>query len=424
MVAWLALVVRLQAGEMIEDPLRPGQFVFVAGTGTGVMYLRALSVLLLVGAGIVAVNARRPAKLASYWLPVLALSLVYALSWYLRSFSHFLEVVYSGITPETPIVWMLLFATVARPDRSWSKRELAFLSGLTYLTLGLSWYHSISLPQFGSVRHAGVSPSTYFTVAAFWPSVFLLFKDEQPRWLGSAFQRLPIFLCLGLSVYSRSRGWTLLALLAIAIRFALDVRRGQVARYFAIWLLTGFAVAVLASYQTDRLVGNLEGLIQRLDQDTRTEQYSAFFAQMSFADLVVGAGPGSKYVLGDQTFSWIDNQYLAVLMKFGAPVLAGYFVLVLLPGLRQLSRWRTTTVLPEALTILLWCLALVGVSTYNAIDLTPQNILICWMGGRCAAAWKLKEVMEGVPRLSPYRTKPSNGDEVQMNRVRHKRLVS
>jgi hypothetical protein len=143
----------------------------------------------------------------------------------------------------------------------------------------------------------------------------------------------------------------------------------------------------------------IQGLIDRAAEDTRTEQYTAFFSQLGVFDLVVGKGPTGGYSLEDFGVNYgnFDNQFIWMLLKGGFLICLGYIVLVILPGFRLFLRARNERDYAAAGTLILWSLGLAGLSTYNTIGFSAQNYFIFLLAGYCH--WRLATEMQ-IPKLT------------------------
>ena len=132
--------------------------------------------------------------------------------------------------------------------------------------------------------------------------------------------------------------------------------------------------------------GGLEGLLDRLGEDTRTHQLETFMAQVPVTGLVSGMGPNAGYAFRDQpNYLFIDNQILFLLFKFGLPGLAGYALTILWPGMRAMPRAVSPEEKVAPIMLGLWILALLGISIFNAVAHNPSNYLIALLAGRCLA---------------------------------------
>lgn len=116
--------------------------------------------------------------------------------------------------------------------------------------------------------------------------------------------------------------------------------------------------------------------------DTRTFQYEQLFAQINIWDLLVGQGQGFKYYQNGELYSYIDNGYLMVLMRYGILVAIPYVACFVLPLIRA---WRKRkelgTDLGYAWIILMWLMAIGGLSVYNMVIIDIKSIMLPVIAG-------------------------------------------
>jgi hypothetical protein len=138
---------------------------------------------------------------------------------------------------------------------------------------------------------------------------------------------------------------------------------------------------------TQRLLpAAINQLEARLYQDDRSQQYVDFFSDVQWQELALGRGPaGTWYWPGIGNFQFIDNGYLWMAFIGGLPILLAYCVLILLPAVHALWAGAPLNISSAAWIILLWALALGGLSNYNIPSLTLQSYCISLFAGRCHA---------------------------------------
>ena len=197
---------------------------------------------------------------------------------------------------------------------------------------------------------------------------------------------IPIALCVPIGIVMASRSWTLLPTLGLALGLKITFHehcRAKPAKTLAFGLLSiiifGLGMWLLATALPEKV----EAFENRLREDTRTSQYSQFFQQVDPIRLIAGLGPKATYTFNDwNDYNSIDNQFLFILFHFGVPVLLGYCAVVLWPGLRLLIGARTQHERWEGVFFAFWTLAALGVSTFSAITLNPQNLAVILFAGR------------------------------------------
>ena len=124
-------------------------------------------------------------------------------------------------------------------------------------------------------------------------------------------------------------------------------------------------------------------LTRMLDKgDTRTFQYEQLFAQIDVWDLLVGQGQNFKYYQKGELYSYIDNGYLMVLMRYGVLVAIPYVACFIIPLLRAWKKRKELgTNFGYAWIILMWLMALGGLSVYNMVIIDIKSIILSVVAG-------------------------------------------
>jgi hypothetical protein len=227
-----------------------------------------------------------------------------------------------------------------------------------------------------------------------WFAAYQLLAAPKTSLLSIAMRAIPVAACALVAVYNQGRGWLLLcvlALLLMALR-PLFLRQQRAMVKVASILIFAAAVFTLTWFLLQQYYPMaLEGLLRRLTADTRSEQYRLFFAQVGPLDLLLGKGPEAVYrnSFNRMSYSYFDNQFLWMAFKGGSVIALGYAFLVVLPGVRLLFAARDESDYAAAGTLVLWGLALAGLSTFNTISFSAQNFYMLILAGYCHArlAW-------------------------------------
>ena len=120
-----------------------------------------------------------------------------------------------------------------------------------------------------------------------------------------------------------------------------------------------------------------------MHEDTRTEQYEEFFAQVPLSDLILGRGPNGVWYFAGNEYQYFDNSFLWMAFLGGLPLLISYLVLIIVPGFRAFFRGAKDDDAAASALLILWAIACLGVSTYSHPSLTPYSYFLCLLAGRC-----------------------------------------
>jgi hypothetical protein len=127
-----------------------------------------------------------------------------------------------------------------------------------------------------------------------------------------------------------------------------------------------------------------DGLSARILEDTRSGQYVDFFSVVPVTDLVLGRGPkGTWYWPGFGEYRFFDNGYLWILFEGGVAMFVCYVTIMVAPGVRAVRRKPAGDDAAAVCLILIWGLALTGLSTFTGPSVTIMDLLICIYAGRC-----------------------------------------
>ena len=378
-----------------------GKWVFFPFVSRYALLLRFLGFTSVLAAGFLACLQGGIGWLGGRTRFIVGLYFTAACFWFLVGFTSFSKF---DLVTETnsPLVWFLCLG-VAAGTRPVIWKHLGRIAGIAaWLIFPLMLYSLTMIPSYG--RFARNNPQVMYLSLLLWFASYHMLSTPGTAWLPRATRSIPLLACLLVAVFNQGRGWIIQCVLALLLLLArpLFLREAKAATK----ALTNGIFAVLALLAAFFLLLKLyplaiQGLIGRATEDTRTGQYQAFFSQMEVLDLLTGKGPTGSYTdpeLGS-SYGYFDNQYVWMLLKGGFLIAFGYTALVIIPGFRLFFRARNERDYAAAGTLILWSLALAGLSTYNAIGFLVQNYFIVLLAGYCH--WRLAAQMQ-VPR-SPSR---------------------
>jgi hypothetical protein len=101
-------------------------------------------------------------------------------------------------------------------------------------------------------------------------------------------------------------------------------------------------------------------------------------------DLLIGKGPHASYRFqSNSAYQYFDNGFIWMLFLAGLPMAVAYSLLIVLPGVALLIKARDSRAFGIGALLLMWTLALAGVSTFNAINGTMHAFLVMFVAGLC-----------------------------------------
>lgn len=283
-----------------------------------------------------------------------------------------------------PFVWLtLVFVLVGTDRRVWAVID-PLLHILAYVTSVLAL---LNLLQPGESAYVvGYTKSTAFSILLLWLGGWTLLSGIDLRGWPLVLRAVPVLLLFLTAIQSQARSWLLMAfLLAATFLLLRGLRQGSIVLGFRNVAVAGL-LAVIAAFALSETVfkGGLEGIAQRLEEDTRSLQYLDFFLVVPVSDLLLGRGPtGTWYWYGIGEYQFFDNGFLWMLFIGGVPTLVSYIAFVLWPAVSALRMKPTGADAAAVWLVLFWGLALAGVSTYTLPSVAFGSYLISLYAGRC-----------------------------------------
>lgn len=122
---------------------------------------------------------------------------------------------------------------------------------------------------------------------------------------------------------------------------------------------------------------------------TRSAQYIDLFQQTRWWDFIFGRGFNFQYQSSLQggTYSYIDNAYILMLVRYGISIGLMYPLIFLYPI------WKRRVKM-DAIPVIMWLAALGGLSIYCVTILDIKSIALAVLAGRCLFLWKKESVKE------------------------------
>lgn len=365
-----------------------------------------LDVFAIMGAGVLAVICGRLRRLGLGARIGLYVLFTAAVIWTLASYKWeeiFSTEIFGGTGP---FVWLSLLAVVAGADRriwAYIDRTVRFLA---YVTTALS-VRALLQPGYG--YYLGYSKYIMCAVMLTWLGGWTLLTATNLKGWRLLVRCIPAAALVPVAIAAQARSWTLIGVLLFATFVIQRAReRGNflsavrsLALGLAIFAVFGAVFYAVAPRTLDQAAA---GLAARLSEDTRSEQYVAFFQNVPVSDLILGRGPkGTWFWPGYGDYKYFDNGYLWMLFQGGLPTLTCYLAIVVWPGFQTLRRRPAGINAAAAFLVLLWALCLTGVSTFVLPSVELPSYLISLFAGRC---WLFLAESRARERLAQTRETP------------------
>ena len=386
LASWVALVYPMENSELYMDPTL-GQLVMTRAATTLYYAAHGAAIGSVIAAGVLAGLLGGFRSLGGGARLALRVLSATAAIWAVVSYTAgeiFSRAIFSATGP---FVWFTLVFVMAGTDRRiWSYidpviRVLAYAStGLALRTLMTSeWRY-----------YSGYSKYTAYAILLTWLGGWTLLTATRVRGFRLLVRASPQIVAIVMAICALARSWTILSVLIITAFILLRSREqgsvvSGVRTLIMVCVLCAVVGAVVYTTVPQTLSDSVNGLTARVDKDTRTAQYTAFFSVVPVADLLLGRGPkGTWYWKNfDVEYQYFDNGYLWMLFLGGVPTLLCYVAIVVWPAIRALRCDPLGADRAAVCLVLVWALALTGLSTYTLPSVGFTSFLVSLWVGRC-----------------------------------------
>jgi len=384
--SWVALMFSLLFGRVVTETSGIG-LRFLPYETSITSALRCLSIVCAFGSGALAVFRGGFGVVSLSARTGYVLAAVTSLTWMVLTYgwSDLRSIV---LGPTSPVIWLMLVAVFAGAlPTTWEVLDRT-VKVLCVATIPLAVWFIFNLR--GSWRCEGLNPVTISAILLTWFSAYLWLISPPTHSLGHTLRWIGTALAFGAALCSQSRGWMAqLFLLGILVLIGNNRFASPESRWGWATLLRTTLIAVVSCAAAVWVLRTIEPevvdkLVSRLTEDTRSEQYRHFFAQVDPLQLIAGKGPNASYRFGSNpAYQYFDNGFIWMLFIAGLPMLLAYGLLVILPGFLLVLKARDRSAFGVGALLVMWTAALAGVSTFNGINGTFQACLMMYVAGLC-----------------------------------------
>ena len=158
---------------------------------------------------------------------------------------------------------------------------------------------------------------------------------------------------------------------------------------YAIGAILFFSGALYLLFISGLLSSSFENLAERLDEDTRSDQYVVFFSQVDPSELILGKGSRATWFWQGGDYGSIDGSYTLMAFIGGLPLVLTYtYILVNGPFRVLKSKILDRNTLAAATCCFFWALALTGFGIYSAPEAKFSHYILMIFSGRSYFVWK------------------------------------
>lgn len=284
-------------------------------------------------------------------------------------------------------LWVSCLVLLAGTDRNAWRISTRLIHVVSYVTAGIVLLNILRFQQFSSVHQAQWFFRGYMGILLWTaPWVLLTVKDANISPARLLFLAFPFGVLVLASLQGAGRSFLLLIVIYSAVlltKFIRLFRTRTLAYRGTIACLLLYLAGIAAYAAREQLTSSFSLLAERFWTDTRTDQYVQFLSQVSVSDLIIGKGPRATWNWDGREYAWIDGSYTLMAFNGGLPLVISYVVIMVLPAWRVLRKRPPWDYAAPAVVLLLWALALTGLSTYTLPTVSVGHFVLCIYAGRC-----------------------------------------
>lgn len=286
-----------------------------------------------------------------------------------------MTVLYSTTAPH---VYLTVLCICIGMDESLFGLFINCIKKIGYLSLGLSlvWYLMFLQAHPNSIL--GNSAVLVFYIQGFW--LLCIWSIIEPKTA-----HIQVLITIGivafLAVLFNSRSWIIQSLIWATIYIYYTNGTKGLMRMLKMIIFIGLGVAILYFLIGKYYPQALDLLIAKMKTDTRSFQYKDLFSQTNLWDYIFGNGYNFQYYSASMggMYSYIDNSYLFMLVRYGLVLGLLYPLLFVIPIVKTFKNGVVSN--KTALILLMWLVALGGLSVYCVVVLDLKSIALAALAG-------------------------------------------
>jgi hypothetical protein len=290
-----------------------------------------------------------------------------------------------------PFVWLSCILILAGMDRSVWKVLDPLIIIISYITAVFALKSLIIICNYLTEDRWGSAPAQYMVLLMWFAGWTFLSSWSCSGWK-LCMRWFPYIVFIIGAILTRTRSWLIMSFLLfiffLLISKSANTIRAHVIKKFMLFaiLLTIIFTSGFLIFQ-DQYFSAYDRFMERITEDSRSEQYEAFFSQVPVTDLILGGGPKATWSEGEgkyfSEYQYLDNQYIWMAFLGGLPTLVSYVILIILPGLKAYHYGARKNDAAAAVLIILWGLVCAGLGTFSNPTIGSYSFFICLLAGRC-----------------------------------------
>lgn len=278
--------------------------------------------------------------------------------------------------PTSPVVYLLVLGFfLGEKEEIWATVENLLMPLILFFSACLIVSFVSVFRKYGVVI-IGHSDIIYYYVTLFW---LIAVKCAERLITGKRLNRCHyvfLFEMIFFAFIIGSRSWILQSGIIFASFYLLNPGgksyKSKLKR-MVLFVLSLVLIGILIYFL---LPNYLSQLFAKLFNDSRSHQYDSIFQTVKPLQWIFGKGAMATYYDSHQKafIGSIDNQYLFIAFHYGLILMIPYMI-IYFATLRDAFVGRTK-MLPAGIVVLLWILALGGLSIFNVVYLDTKSLLL------------------------------------------------
>lgn len=285
----------------------------------------------------------------------------------------FVKTMYSSTSP---FVYLTALAFCIGLDEELFDFFLTHAKILGLISLGISICSYLVFLDDHKGAILGNSSVLVYFIQGFWLLCIYSFCSKKQT---NSFVYFIIILCGVMAILFNSRSWIIQSAIWLIAYVYCSSKKKLIEKVFKLVVVLLVCVVVVYYIADNFFPETLQSLVDKTSPtDSREGQYIDLFAQTNFWDYIFGKGYGFRYYSSIQggMYSYIDNAYLFMLIRYGLGIGLAYTLMFLIPLFKaKFSR--------VSVPIFMWLLALGGLSVYCVTTVDLKSIALAVVAGRC-----------------------------------------
>jgi energy-coupling factor transporter transmembrane protein EcfT len=208
-----------------------------------------------------------------------------------------------------------------------------------------------------------------------WATAFWIFTAGKESMRSSFSKLILVFILVIVALVTNSRGWLLQSTFLLLYTVFSKKKKNKLS-IIVNRVLIVVLIIVGVNWLKDYFLTAYTNLVNRIDADTRSDQLTTFFSQVTMSEMIFGQGVSGRYFWNGRSYGFIDNQLLFLCFRYGiVPMLV--LLLMIIRGI--VIGWKNKE--NEIYILLMWLAALLGLSVYFNISMDISNLIVMMLIG-------------------------------------------